>query len=95
MVDIDNLIGISNSGTYPNLLNSTDVEAIKSIVEIYPELFSIDLDSGCGLHKSESVATKYGFKFEVPTGVSQYQYFDGSVGAVSYTHLTLPTSSRV
>ena len=27
MVDIDNLIGISNSGTYPNLLNSTDVEA--------------------------------------------------------------------
>ena len=80
MVDIDNLIGISNSGTYPNLFNSTDVEAVKSIVEIYPELFSIDLDSGCGLFKSESAATKYGFKFEEPTGVGQYQYFDGSLG---------------
>jgi len=37
MVDIDNLIGISNSGKYPNLLNSADIEAVKSIVEIYPD----------------------------------------------------------
>mgnify|MGYP003312051384 FL=1 len=80
MVDIDNLIGISNSGKYPNLLNSADIEAVKSIVEIYPDLFSTDLDNGCGLIKSESDETKYGFKFQIPTGLNQYQYFDGSVG---------------
>ena len=80
MVDIDNLIGISNSGKYPNLFNSNDIEAVKSIVEIYPDLFSTDLDSGCGLIKSESDETKYGFKFQIPTGLNQYQYFDGSIG---------------
>lgn len=79
MVDLENLIQISNSGKYPILFNSVDVEAVKSIMEIYPDLFSIGLDSGCGLIKSEFAATKYGFKFQIPTGIKQYQYFDGAV----------------
>ena len=74
MVDIDNLIGISNSGQYPNLFNSTDVEAVKSIVEIYPDLFADGMNQGVGLIKNESDTTKYGFKFEIPTGIEQYQF---------------------
>ena len=80
MVDIDNLIGISNSGQYPNLFNSTDVEAVKSIVEIYPDLFADGMNQGVGLIKNESDTTKYGFKFEIPTGIEQYQFFDGHIG---------------
>ena len=57
MVDIENLTNISNSGQYPTLFNSEDIEAVKSIVEIYPDLFSVGMNQG----------------------------------AVSYTHLTLPT----
>ena len=77
MVDIENLTNISNSGQYPTLFNSEDIEAVKSIVEIYPDLFSTGMNQGMGLIKNESDATKYGFKFQVPTGIEP----------VSYTHL--------
>jgi len=80
MVDIENLTNISNSGQYPTLFNSEDIEAVKSIVEIYPDLFSVGMNQGMGLIKSESDTTKYGFKFQVPTGIEQYQYFDGHIG---------------
>ena len=79
MVDLDNLTAISNSGKYPNLLNSADVDAVKEIIEVYPDLFTVDYNNGCGIRKSSS-ATKYGFRQPVPTGVGQYQYFDGSLG---------------
>ena len=39
MVDLDNLTSISNSGKYPNLLNSADVDAVKEIMGVYPDLF--------------------------------------------------------
>tara|TARA_B100000674_G_scaffold246723_1_gene203301 strand:- start:45 stop:1004 length:960 start_codon:yes stop_codon:yes gene_type:complete len=80
MVDIENLINISNSGQYPMLFNSEDIEAVKSIMETYPDLFSISMNQGIGLIKNESDATKYGFKFQIPTGIEQYQYFDGHIG---------------
>ena len=79
MVDLDNLTSISNSGKFPNLLNSADVDAVKQIIEVYPDLFADDYNNGCGIRKSSNV-TKYGFRKPVPTGVSQYQYFDGSIG---------------
>ena len=79
MVDLDNLTSISNSGKYPNLLNSADVDAVKEIIEVYPDLFADDYNNGCGIRKS-SGTTKYGFRSPVTTGVSQYQYFDGSLG---------------
>lgn len=46
MVDIDNLIGISNSGTYPNLFNSTDVDAVKSIMGYIQNYFPLALIVG-------------------------------------------------
>ena len=73
MVDIENLTNISNSGQYPNLFNSTDVDAVKSIVEMYPDLFSVANDS-IGLIKSDKDTPKYGFKVTVPTGIEQYEY---------------------
>ena len=48
MVDIENLTNISNSGQYPTLFNSEDIEAVKSIVEIYPDLFSTGMNQGMG-----------------------------------------------
>ena len=82
MVDIENLTNISNSGQYPNLFNSEDVEAVKSIVRYILIYFLIGMNQGMGLIKSESDTTKYGFKFQIPTGVEQYQYFDGHIGRV-------------
>lgn len=79
MVDLDNLTSISNSGKYPNLLNSADVDAVKEIIGVYPDLFVDNYNNGCGIRKS-SGTTKYGFRLPVTTGVSQYQYFDGSIG---------------
>ena len=54
MVDIENLTNISNSGQYPTLFNSEDIEAVKSIVEIYPDLFSVGMNQGCLLYTSDA-----------------------------------------
>ena len=37
MVDLDKLISVSNTGKYPNLLNSAEIDAIKEIIESNPD----------------------------------------------------------
>ena len=69
MVDIDNLIGISNSGTYPNLFNSTDVEAVKSIMEIYPELFPLTLIVGVDYIKVSLLQLSMDLSLKCPLGL--------------------------
>lgn len=80
MVDIEKLTSIANTGKYPNLCSLSDVEAVKSIMGIYPDLFSPTYSQGVHINKSESKATEYGFRFQIPTGISQYEYFDGHIG---------------
>ena len=80
MVDIEKLTSIANTGKYPNLCSLTDVEAVKSIMEIYPDLFSSTYSQGVHINRSESKTTEYGFRFQIPTGITQYQYFDGHIG---------------
>ena len=74
MVDIEKLTSIANTGKYPNLCSITDVEAVKSIMEIYPDLFSSTYSQGVHINRSESKTTEYGFRFQIPTGITQYQY---------------------
>ena len=79
MVDLDNLVTIANTGKFPNLFNASDVENVKGIMEVYPDLFSTDFNNGCALSKSPSLDPRYGFRFQIPTGINQYQFFDGSI----------------
>ncbi len=76
MVNLEHLSSISK---YPNLFNSADVDAIRELSEIYPEIISSAHDS-IGLIKSEGEVSKYGFKYSIPTGIDQYEYFDGHLG---------------
>ena len=76
MVNLEHLSSISK---YPNLFNSADVDAIRELSEIYPEIISSAHDS-IGLIKSEGEVSKYGFKYSIPTGIEQYEYFDGRLG---------------
>ena len=81
MVDLDKLISVSNSGKYPNLLSSADIDAIKEIIEINPDYFSnTSFDQGAAFIKSEGSVTEYGFNHLIPTGINQYQYYDGHIG---------------
>ena len=79
MVDLDNLVTIANSGKHPILFNSSDADNVRSIVETYPDVFSGDFDNGTAIVKSPSSDAKYGFRFRVPTGISQYELFDGTL----------------
>ena len=87
MVDLDNLVTIANTGKFPNLFNASDVENVKGIMEVYPDLFSTDFNNGCALSKSPKFDSKYGFRFEIPTGINQYQFFDGSICELSLIHI--------
>jgi len=40
MGDLDNLVTIANSGKYPNLFNSSDVDNIRGIVDVYSDIAS-------------------------------------------------------
>tara|TARA_B100000287_G_scaffold430114_1_gene484747 strand:- start:37 stop:1011 length:975 start_codon:yes stop_codon:yes gene_type:complete len=89
MVDLDNLSRISNTGRYPNLLNSSDVDNVREIVDVHSDIFASSTDNGCAIIKSPTLDTRYGFRFQIPTGISQYTYFDGSVGENKlFTYLT-------
>ena len=84
MVNLDHLTSIS---TYPNLFNSTDVDAIRELSEIYPDVVSSAHDS-IGLIKSDKDTPKYGFKLSIPTGIEDYEYFNGNLGKnVLFKHL--------
>ena len=81
MVDLDKLISVSNSGKYPNLLNSADIDAIKEIIEGNPDYFSDStFNQGAAFIKSEGKETEYGFSSMIRTGINQFQYFDGHIG---------------
>ena len=76
MVDLDNLVKIANSGQFPDLMNSSDVNNIKELINAQSLGSSIDL----GIIKtSPTKPTRYGIKVEVPTGVSQVQLCDGTI----------------
>jgi len=80
MVDLDSLTKFSESGQYPDLLNSSDVERVKEILEAHPDIFSPRLDRELGIIKtSPTKPNRYGFKFDVPTGIDQVQLFDGTI----------------
>ncbi len=80
MVDLDKLGSLSNTGKFPNLFNNSDVENVRGIIDVYPDLFAdTSVDNGCAVIRSKSLDTRYGFRFKIPTGVSQYQFFDGSI----------------
>lgn len=79
MVDLDNLVTVANTNKYPNLFNSSDVDNIRSIMDTYPDMFSSNFDNGCALSNSTSLGNRYGFRYEIPTGINQYQFFDGSI----------------
>ena len=34
MVDLDNLVKVSNSGQFPDLMNSSDVDNIKELINV-------------------------------------------------------------
>ena len=57
MVDLDNLTKFSKSGQYPDLLNSSDVERVKEILE-YPDIFSPRLDRELGIIKTSPTKLK-------------------------------------
>ena len=76
MVNLDHLMSISN---YPNLFSGEDKDAIKELAEMYPDLFSSANDS-IGLIKTDGGVSQYGLKVNIPTGVEQYEYFDGHLG---------------
>lgn len=86
MVDLENLSIVSNSGRFPNLLNNTDIDNIRQIVDAHPDLFngSNKIDNGGALFKTlksdgSTEPTKYGFRFSIPTGLTQYQFWDGTI----------------
>ncbi len=79
MVDLDNLVTVANTGKYPNLFNSSDVDNIRGIIDTYPDMFSSNFDNGCSLSNSTKNGNRYGFRYEIPTGITQYQFFDGSI----------------
>ena len=80
MVDLDSLTKFSESGQYPDLLNNSDVEGVKEILEAHPDIFSPRLDRELGIIKtSPTKPNRYGFKFDVPTGIDQVQLFDGTI----------------
>ena len=62
MVDLDNLTKFSKSGQYPDLLNSSDVERVKEILEAHPDIFSPRLDelgnSVRGLEMAKKLTSK-------------------------------------
>ena len=71
MVDLENLIKFSNSGQFPNLLTTSDVDNIKEI-NLLPSRMGI-------LKTNPTEVTKYGFEGSVPSGVEQYQLPDGEI----------------
>ena len=75
MVDLENLIKVSNSGQFPNLLTTSDVDNIKEIGETHNLL-----PSRIGIWKTDPTEpTKYGFESTVPGGVEQYQLPSGRI----------------
>lgn len=70
------MVNLTSISTYPNLFNSTDVDAIKELADMYPDV----ANDSIGLIKSDKDTPKYGFKVTVPTGIEQYEYFSGHLG---------------
>lgn len=48
-------------------------------METYPDIASNKFDNGCAISNSTKKGNRYGFRYEIPTGISQYQFFDGSI----------------
>ena len=76
MVDLDNLVKVSNSGQFPDLMNSSDVDNIKELINAQ----SLDPAFDLGVIKtSPTKPSKYGVKVAVPTGIDQLELYDGSI----------------
>ena len=76
MVDLDNLVKVSNSGQFPDLMNSSDVDNIKELISAQ----SLDPAFDLGIIKtSPTKPSKYGVKVAVPTGINQLELYDGSI----------------
>ena len=71
MVDLESLVKFSNSGQFPNLLTTSDVDNIREI-NLLP--------SRMGMFKTNPTEpTKYGFESTVPSGTEQYELPDGQI----------------
>tara|TARA_B100001939_G_scaffold256825_1_gene223742 strand:- start:3574 stop:4650 length:1077 start_codon:yes stop_codon:yes gene_type:complete len=87
MVELERLERVQQSGKYPNLLTSTDVENIKAIVESNPSLFaygwsdkrSTRRDSGATFSKRSDGTNLYGFWFNHPSGTGNHRLWDGHI----------------
>ena len=76
MVDLDNLVKIANSGQFPDLMNSSDVNNVKELINAQSLDSTIDL----GIIKtSPTKSNRYGIKIPVPTNVNQLELYDGTI----------------
>ena len=75
MVDLDNLVKVSNSGQFPDLMNSSDVDNIKELINVQ----SLDPAFDLGVIKtSPTKPSKYGVKVAVPTGIVSAEFANQS-----------------
>ena len=87
MVELERLEKVQQSGKYPNLLTTTDVENVKAIVEANPSLFaygwsdkrSTRRDSGATFSKKSNGTTLYGFWFNSQSGTGNHRLWDGHI----------------
>ena len=87
MVELERLERVQQSGKYPNLITSTDVDNVKKITEANPSLFayswsdkrSTRRDSGALFSKKSDGTTLYGFWFVPQSGTGTYRLWDGHV----------------
>ena len=56
------MVNLTSISTYPNLFNSTDVDAIKELADMYPDV----ANDSIGIIKSDKNTHKYGFKVTDP-----------------------------
>jgi hypothetical protein len=87
MVELERLERVQQSGKYPNLITSTDVDNVKKITEANPSLFayswsdkrSTRKDSGVNFSKKSDGTTLYGFWFKTQSGTGTYRLWDGHI----------------
>ncbi len=87
MVELERLERVQQSGKYPNLITSTDVDNVRKITEANPSLFAYSWadkrssrrDSGANFSKKSDGTTLYGFWFESQSGTGTYRLWDGHV----------------
>lgn len=87
MVELERLERVQQSGKYPNLITSTDVDNVRKITEANPSLFaygwsdnrSTRRDSGANFSKKSDGTTLYGFWFTPKFGTGTYRLWDGHV----------------